>query len=81
VISALLVFGALGLLLGAGLAWAAVRFRANENTLVNDINAVLPQTQCGQCNFPGCKPYARAIAEGRADINQCRRAAMRASGH
>lgn len=70
-ISALLVFGALGLLLGAGLAWAAVRFRANENTLVNDINAVLPQTQCGQCNFPGCKPYARAIAEGRADINQC----------
>ena len=39
--------------------------------LVDRIDAILPQTQCGQCGFPGCKPYATAIAEGRADINQC----------
>ena len=39
--------------------------------LVDKIDAILPQTQCGQCGFPGCKPYATAIAEGRADINQC----------
>jgi electron transport complex protein RnfB len=31
----------------------------------------LPQTQCGQCGFPGCRPYAEAIASGEADINQC----------
>lgn len=37
----------------------------------DDINALLPQTQCGQCDFPGCRPYAEAIASGRADINQC----------
>lgn len=35
------------------------------------INRLLPQTQCGQCSFKGCRPYAEAIAEGRADINQC----------
>ncbi|MGG7054465.1 RnfABCDGE type electron transport complex subunit B [Nitrosomonas sp. ANs5] len=40
-------------------------------TLIEQIDAVLPQTQCGQCGFDGCKPYATAIAEGRADINQC----------
>ncbi len=36
-----------------------------------EIEALLPQTQCGQCGFPGCKPYAEAIAQGNADINQC----------
>lgn len=39
--------------------------------LIEEIDAVLPQTQCGKCGFPGCKPYASAIVAGRADINQC----------
>lgn len=39
--------------------------------LTDQINALLPQTQCGQCSFQGCKPYAEAIASGKADINQC----------
>lgn len=38
---------------------------------IDQINAVLPQTQCGQCGYKGCKPYAEAIANGTADINQC----------
>lgn len=38
---------------------------------VDQINAILPQTQCGQCGYKGCKPYAEAIALGQADINQC----------
>ena len=38
---------------------------------MDKIDAVLPQTQCGQCGFPGCKPYAEAIAKGEADINLC----------
>ena len=40
-------------------------------TLIDQINALLPQTQCGQCSFLGCRPYAEAIASGAADINQC----------
>jgi electron transport complex protein RnfB len=39
--------------------------------LVDQIDAILPQTQCRQCGFLGCKPYAEAIARGEADINQC----------
>ena len=39
--------------------------------LIEKIDAILPQIQCGKCGFPGCSPYAEAIAEGRADINQC----------
>lgn len=39
--------------------------------LIEEIDAILPQTQCGKCGFAGCKPYAEAIVAGRADINQC----------
>jgi Na+-translocating ferredoxin:NAD+ oxidoreductase subunit B len=35
------------------------------------IDAILPQTQCGQCGYGACKPYAQAIAAGEAEINQC----------
>ena len=35
------------------------------------IDALLPQTQCTRCGYPGCKPYAEAIASGAAEINQC----------
>lgn len=39
--------------------------------MIEEINNHLPQTQCGQCGFNGCRPYAEAIAAGTADINQC----------
>lgn len=42
-----------------------------EVSLTEEIDAILPQTQCRQCGFSGCWPYAEAIAEGRAQINQC----------
>ncbi|HMM47240.1 MAG TPA: electron transport complex subunit RsxB [Thiobacillaceae bacterium] len=58
---------AIGLVLG----WSAVRFKVEGNPLVDKIDAILPQTQCGQCGFPGCRPYAEAIAKGEADINRC----------
>ncbi|MBB5019191.1 electron transport complex protein RnfB [Chitinivorax tropicus] len=70
-LTALLVLGGIGLALGIVLGYAAVRFKVQEDPLVEQIDAVLPQTQCGQCGFPGCKPYAQAIADGEADINQC----------
>jgi electron transport complex protein RnfB len=42
-----------------------------EVSLAEEIDAFLPQTQCRQCGFSGCRPYAEAIAEERAQINQC----------
>jgi Na+-translocating ferredoxin:NAD+ oxidoreductase subunit B len=41
------------------------------NTLADQIEDLLPQTQCTKCGFDGCRPYAEAIASGAADINQC----------
>ena len=38
---------------------------------VDDIDALLPQTQCTRCSYDGCRPYAQAIAAGEAQINQC----------
>jgi Na+-translocating ferredoxin:NAD+ oxidoreductase subunit B len=70
-IEALLVMAGLALALGAALGAASVLFRTQGDPLVDKIDAILPQTQCGQCGYPGCKPYATAIAGGDADINQC----------
>lgn len=39
--------------------------------MLERLNELLPQTQCGQCGFKGCKPYAQAMLAGEADINQC----------
>lgn len=67
----LLIFLLLALVLGGLLGYAAKKFKVEGDPIVEQINALLPQTQCGQCTFPGCKPYATAIASGEADINQC----------
>jgi len=39
--------------------------------LIERVNACLPQTQCAQCGHPGCRPYATAIINDDAPINQC----------
>ena len=41
------------------------------STLAAQIDALLPQTQCEQCGYHGCRPYAEAIVRGEAQINQC----------
>jgi electron transport complex protein RnfB len=43
----------------------------NAAQLASAIDALLPQTQCRQCGYSGCRPYAEAIASGKAEINQC----------
>jgi electron transport complex protein RnfB len=53
----------------AAAAW--LRKASKSKPTVEQIDRLLPQTQCGQCGFPGCRPYASAIAAGNADINQC----------
>ncbi len=69
-LTALLALGALALVFGAILGYAALRFKVEADPLVDQIDDILPQTQCGQCGYPGCRPYAEAIANGDA-INKC----------
>jgi len=70
-LAAILVMALGAVVLGAALGYAAVRFKVEGDPLVEKIDAILPQTQCGQCGYPGCKPYAQAIAKGEAEINCC----------
>lgn len=69
-ISALLTMTIIALACGAVLGYAAIRFKIETDPVIEQINQLLPQTQCGQCGYPGCKPYASAIASGEA-INKC----------
>lgn len=48
-----------------------VRASSDSETLVERIDRLLPQTQCGQCGFEGCRPYAEALARGEAGIDHC----------
>ena len=64
------VLGGMSLLFGALLGYASVKFKVESDPLVEQLDQLLPQTQCGQCGYPGCKPYAKAVANGEA-INKC----------
>jgi electron transport complex protein RnfB len=70
-LTAVFVLGTLAALIGLGLGYVAIRFRVGGDPVVDRIDALLPQTQCGQCTYTGCRPYAEAMANGEADINQC----------
>lgn len=61
-----LAFG-LGLLLGI----AAKYLKVETDPIVEQIESMMPGSQCGQCGFPGCKPAAEAIASGDAEVTIC----------
>lgn len=68
---AIVTIALIALLAGLGLSFASRRLPAGDASLADEINALLPQTQCAQCGYPGCRPYADAIAAGDAAINLC----------
>lgn len=70
-LTAIIILTALAALLGLILGLAAKYFKVEGDPIVDKLDAALPQTQCGQCTYAGCRPYAEAIAKGEADINQC----------
>ena len=67
---AIVILALLAIVFGAILGFAAIRFKVDGDPIVDQIDNLLPQTQCGQCGHPGCRPYAEAIANGEA-INHC----------
>ena len=70
-LSALIIMLSLALFLGLALGYASIRLKVDADPLVEQIDQILPQIQCGQCGYLGCRPYAEAIASGEADINRC----------
>ena len=68
--AALVALGGLAIIFGAILGFAAIKFKVEGDPIVDQLDNLLPQTQCGQCGYPGCRPYAEAIANGDT-INKC----------
>jgi electron transport complex protein RnfB len=70
-LDAVLIMGGLALVIALALILAAGMLPASPVAPAEELSKLLPQTQCGQCGYPGCLPYAQAILDGSADINQC----------
>ncbi|NQV87012.1 MAG: electron transport complex subunit RsxB [Woeseiaceae bacterium] len=68
---AVLTLATIALLAGIGLSFASRRLPSSDADLIEQINELLPQTQCAQCGYPGCRPFAAALLEGDAAINLC----------
>ena len=66
----LLAIVVLALIFGAILGFASVKLKVEADPIVEKIDAILPQSQCGQCGYPGCKPYVEVIANGDV-ITKC----------
>lgn len=74
ILFAVAVFSAAAFLAGGGLGFLHRRAAAAdsaESPLAAALDDALPQLQCGECGYPGCRPYAEAIAADEAPINLC----------
>ena len=69
--TAVITIAVIALLAGFGLSIASRRLPSDDGNLVEQVNDLLPQTQCAQCGYPGCRPFATAVVEGTAAINLC----------
>jgi electron transport complex protein RnfB len=70
-LTAVITIAAIALIAGIGLTVASRRLPSSAGDLVEQVNDLLPQTQCAQCGYPGCRPFAAAVVEGKAAINLC----------
>ena len=70
-IEAVASLSAIGLSIGLGLGYAAQRFKVEKDPLIEEITAMLPGSQCGQCGYPGCAPAAEALARGDVPVTVC----------
>lgn len=71
ILSAIFVITGIALVSGLLLSVANKRIPAESDSLVEKVNELLPQTQCAQCGYPGCRPYANAIIDKKEAINLC----------
>ena len=66
-----LLIVAILLAFAAARAALARRYPPDDGDLIASVDALLPQTQCAQCGYPGCRPYAEAMVIGDAGIDLC----------
>lgn len=70
-ISAIIIISLMGITMGTLLGIASKYLAVEGNPLQQEIEELLPGSQCGQCGFPGCTPAAEAIANSDAPVTMC----------
>ncbi|MBF0371574.1 MAG: electron transport complex subunit RsxB [Magnetococcales bacterium] len=70
-IEAVLSMSGMALVAGVGLGFAAKKFHVESDPMVDKLDEALPATNCGNCGYPGCRPYAEALMGGGVEINLC----------
>ena len=68
---AVITITGIALIAGVLLSFASRQLPPDDDELVSKVDELLPQTQCAQCGYPGCRPYAAAIVHEAAPINLC----------
>ncbi|MCL2698801.1 MAG: RnfABCDGE type electron transport complex subunit B, partial [Defluviitaleaceae bacterium] len=71
IIFPVLSLGGMALLLGLGLGFAGVKFKADEDERVQLIKSLLPGVNCGGCGLSGCATFAAAAAAGEVKPDGC----------
>ncbi len=71
IISALIVMGGLGVLLGVALALASKVFSVEKDDRVIQIEKILPGANCGACGAPGCSGFAEGVVQGKYKVTGC----------
>jgi Na+-translocating ferredoxin:NAD+ oxidoreductase subunit B len=69
--TATVIFAGIAIVLAILLIVSSHYLSTSENEVIDRVESLLPRIQCAQCGYPGCRPYAVAIATGKADINLC----------
>ena len=73
VLLSFLILAGLGLVLGLGLAIAAIILHVKEDARISDVEKMLPNYNCGACGYPGCHGMAEALVSGKEQaISKCK---------
>lgn len=67
----LLSIPVLATVMGLALSYAARVFAVEKDPIIDEINELLPNGQCGQCGYPGCAQAALAMSEGNLGPDCC----------
>ena len=70
-ITGTVVLSGIAIALAIGLVLSSRLLAPSEDTVVDEVERILPRIQCAQCGYPGCRPYAAAIVAGEAPLNLC----------
>ncbi|AAM67676.1 RnfABCDGE type electron transport complex subunit B [Buchnera aphidicola] len=70
-ITIILIFSILSFLLGIILSYVKYIFPIKKNSIIAEVDDLLPQSQCAQCGYSGCYPYAKAIVKNNENIDKC----------